>query len=153
MADLDANRLACINDINARRPRRYKEVDFAGIVDALIAWSKAQPKLFPREAKDQNTVSFSVGAVGPVLWSVYPRREDGAKVSVLTHWFRKLPPDHKSDVLGQLARLSPSIQIHPSAELDVPLHLLATERALAVFRELLTAAISTVERNTGLRSN
>lgn len=139
---LTRSREAFLREVRRRVPGALREVQFDGVLDALIDWSAVPSRrLEAREPGDQHTVSFSTLETGTVLWAAYPRREDGAKVVVLPRSFRTLSTAGKRGLLTQLAEASPTVKITGTGLLQVPLHLLASDRALKGFLELLSTAL------------
>lgn len=130
--------------VEERVPARYRGVDFAAIIKELVAWS-TQPRrrLRLREPGDQAIVSFAPADTDVVLWSAFPRYEDGAKVEVMSRLFRRgLSDDEREVLMRDLAVVAPKVRIVGTGNLMLPMHLLATERAMLAFLTLLDHALS-----------
>lgn len=82
-----------------------------------------------------------------MLWSAYPHIEDGPKVVVLPKSFRRLGQSDHDELLSHLKEVAPGVHITGTALLQIPMHLLATDRALNFFLDLLTAARTLADRD------
>lgn len=143
---LDRSRQAFLTDVARRVRGSLAAVDFAAIVDTLIEWSKANGRsLSVRDPLHQNTVSFAVTASDFVLWSAYPRNDDGAKVVVLPQLFHQITSRDRQILLEKLEVSVPTVKIEGRGMLQVPMHLIATDRAIIGFRALLDAASDIVK--------
>jgi hypothetical protein len=61
-----------------------EQARFAGVVDDFIAWSLKHPAAVKHAAGyGQDVVAFTRTRDGAVLWSAFPRRNDGAKLELL----------------------------------------------------------------------
>ena len=138
---LEQSRAAFLHDVSTRVPPRLRGVDFAEILDSLVRWSQEPTRrLVLREPGDQHTVSFGLPNSEAVLWSAYPRNEDGAKVVVLPKRFRRLPRSRQEELLQALHEVAPSVRITGTALLQFPMHLLCSDAALSAFHRLLAIA-------------
>src|SRR5215510_5665906 len=69
-----------------------ESVDFAALVDALVAWSvKQKPSLEERHNASRTTISYAIPENDVLVWRVAPRMKDGAKVEVLPRDSARLP--------------------------------------------------------------
>ncbi len=138
---LDQARREFLVDVADRVPPRFHGVAFDDIVDRLIQWSRASRiPLDPREPGDQCTVSFGLRESDVVVWSAYPRNEDGAKVVVLPRTFRRLTDKEQAELVKHTAIVAPGVKLSGSSLLQVGMHLLATDRSLGQFLRLLDRA-------------
>lgn len=143
---LSACRDRCLEEIQRRRPMKHAHIDFAAILDQLVSWSQDRHgRVFPHEPRDQNTIGFAIAGNGHVLWRVYPRMEDGAKISVLTHWLRKQPQADRERLAPFVTAVSSRLDPWEDKELDVPVHLLATGERMAALLALLDQALDLAE--------
>jgi hypothetical protein len=61
-----------------------ESVDFAGLIDQLVAWSEKQKlALEQRHNASRTTLSYAIPENDVLLWRVAPRLKDGAKVEIL----------------------------------------------------------------------
>ena len=138
---LDRSRQAFLAEVARRVRSSLAAVDFAGILDTLIEWSNADGRsLSVRDPLHEHKVSFASTASGYVLWSAYPRNDDGAKVVVLPKLFRGITSTNRQILLKKLKVAVPTVKIEGSGTLQVPMHLLTAHRATIGFRALLDAA-------------
>lgn len=138
---LAASRAAFLSDVSRRVPSQYRQVAFREILDALSDWSMdPQRKLDPRAPGNQHTVSFQVRQSQDVLWAAYPRDEDGAKVVILPQRFRRLSEATQISLIRQHTAVAPSIRVVGTGTLQCPMHLLASDRALSAYLDLLAQA-------------
>lgn len=142
---LAESRAHFLAEVRVRAPGAFQSVGFAPILDAVISWSAHQgPSLRFRAPGRQHTVSFAVAGSEVVLWAAYPRREDGAKIVVLPRTFPHLSDDARSKLMDVLGDVAPSVTIRGTGLLQVPLHLLSSDRALRAFERLLAEALGAV---------
>ncbi len=140
---LGSSRDAFLADVADRVPRTWAGVDFPAILDQVITWSTGRRNILEvRPPGDQNTVSFALRKVGHVLWAAYPRSEDGAKFVILPQVFPRLKDPERNALVSALQGVSPNIQITPTALLQVPLYIVATDGAMAGFLALLEKALT-----------
>jgi hypothetical protein len=134
-------RAAFLDEVRRRVSPRYRQVAFDEIIDALIEWSLVPSRRLDfRAPGKQHTVSFGVDKTGDVLWAAYPRRDDGAKVVILPRRFRLLPAGVQSDLISRQSAVAPSVRVGGTETLECPMHLLASDRVLAGYRDLLSEA-------------
>lgn len=141
MNTLESAKQAFLSEVALRTPEAYRAVAFASILDDLLTWTAGRANLIPRRPKDQHTVSCGLRAYDTVLWAAYPRRRDGAKVVVLPKLFRRLPADQQMDLLARLHAIAPRVSIAANGLLQLPMHVLATERTMQLFMDLLDTAL------------
>ena len=138
---LAASRAAFLTEVSRSVSPRYRDVAFQEILDALTEWSvEPHRELEVRPPGEQHTVSFGVRQTGDVLWAAYPRGDDGAKVVVLPRRFRRLPQKAQTSLIGQHSVVAPSIRVEGTNTLQCPMHLLAPDRALSAYLDLLAEA-------------
>ncbi len=143
MTDILAmSREAFLAEVKGRVPRRWADVDFAGILGQIITWSMGHRRsLEVQPPGEQFTVSFGLKNTGHVLWAAYPRAEDGAKFVVLPRLFPLLADAKRTTILNAVSNVSPNMQIRPDALLQVPFYTLGTDSPMAGFLELLGKAL------------
>lgn len=130
-----------LGDVRQRVPVRFSSIDFDEIVLRISEWSSSSERsLQPREAEDQNRVSFGLAENAIVLWAAYPRNVDGAGIVVLPRIFRRLSQGAQDSLLGRLAVVAPQMRLSRTGLLQLPMHLLAPTRALDGFLDLLGEA-------------
>jgi hypothetical protein len=138
---LEQSRREFLFETKARAAISLRQVEFDRILDVLIEWSQeASRALVVRNPGAQKTVSFGMPDPGHVLWIVYPRYEDGAKVVILPQRFNRLPSADREKLVRKLELATPSVRIDSSGLLQVPMHLLKEDRAMIAFRHVLETA-------------
>src|SRR5688572_10449071 len=85
----DAEFLAAIAD---EVSPALESVDFAGLLEQLVAWAERQkPPLERRTNASKTTISYAIPENDVLVWRVAPRMKDGAKVEVLPRDSALLP--------------------------------------------------------------
>jgi hypothetical protein len=138
---LSTSRTEFLAEVRRVRPESLREIEFDAILDSLVEWSMVPgQRLRIRPPGKQQTVSFVVEDSGDVLWAAYPSRAEGAKVVVLPQRFRRLADENRARLLNVLEQTVPRLRVNPGGYLQVPLHRLASDHALATFLKLLGTA-------------
>ncbi|HEV2644528.1 MAG TPA: hypothetical protein VGT98_17580 [Candidatus Elarobacter sp.] len=115
---------------------------FEAILDDFIAWSTARGGTVEYVDKEhrQGAVSFRESGRGYVLWSAYPRSDDGAKLEILPGAADKISPERRAEALSVLKALTRE-PIEEDTTLRVSFHALKSQdrrdRVQAVLGELV----------------
>jgi len=124
-----------------------ESVDFAALLDKLVAWADAQkPTLEQRTNASRTTISSAVPENDVLIWRVAPRMKDGAKVEVLPRDSALLPARARQAIAQLLEALSPGADLEPDRRFMIPLHSLAEPKAMKQFLSLLDVALKAARR-------
>ena len=124
-----------------------ESVDFAALLERLVAWSEAQkPSLEPRTNAPGTTVSYAVPENDVLVWRVAPRMKDGAKVEVLPRDSAQLPVRARYAIAKLLEALSPGTDLEPDRRFMIPLHTLAAPKAMKQFLALLDVTLKAARK-------
>ena len=124
-----------------------ESVDFAALLERLVAWSEAQkPSLEPRTNASGTTVSYAVPENDVLVWRVAPRMKDGAKVEVLPRDSAQLPVRARYAIAKLLEALSPGADLEPDRRFMIPLHTLAAPKAMKQFLALLDVTLKAARK-------
>lgn len=119
-----------------------ESVDFASLVDSLVAWSDRQdPPLEERTNESGTTIASVIPENDVLVWRVAPRMKDGAKIEVLPRSSTRLHPDVRQAFVEVLEVLSPGIDLDADRRFMIPLHNLREEGAMKRFLDLLDLAL------------
>lgn len=148
--------------MKAAAPRKYPEllgavadevspalesVDFAALVDALVAWAERQkPPLEQRHNASRTTISYAIPENDVLVWRVAPRMKDGAKVEVLPRDSALLPARARQAIEKVLEALSPGIDLEADRRMMIPLHNLAEPKAMKQFLTLLDLTLKSARK-------
>ncbi|HEX6941795.1 MAG TPA: hypothetical protein VF128_02640 [Gemmatimonadaceae bacterium] len=118
-----------------------ESVDFAGLLDQLVAWTQGQkPPLERRTNASRTTISYTIPENDVVVWRVAPRMKDGAKVEVLPRDSALLPVRARQAIAKLLEVLSPGVDLDPDRRFMIPMHNLAEPRVMKQFLSILDVA-------------
>src|SRR5688572_23567665 len=118
-----------------------ESVDFAALVDALVAWSgKQKPALEERHNASRTTISYAIPENDVLVWRVAPRMKDGAKVEVLPRDSALLPTRARQAMVKLLEVLSPGADLEADRRFMIPMHNLAEPRVMKQFLSILDVA-------------
>lgn len=118
-----------------------ESVDFAGLLDQLVAWAARQkPSLARRTNASRTTISYAIPENDVLIWRVAPRMKDGAKVEVLPRDSALLPVRARQAMAKLLKVLSPGSDIEPDRRFMIPMHSLSEPRVMKQFLSLLDVA-------------
>lgn len=124
-----------------------ESVDFAAIIDALVAWSgKQKPALEQRTNASRTTLSYAVPENDVLVWRVAPRLKDGAKVEVLPRDSALLPARARQAIVKLLEALSPGTDLEADRRLMIPLHNLADPKVMKQFLALLDVTLKSARK-------
>lgn len=124
-----------------------ESVDFAALVDALVAWAEKQkPPLEQRHNASRTTISYAIPENDVLVWRVAPRMKDGAKVEVLPRDSALLPARARQAIEKVLEALSPGIDLEADRRLMIPLHNLADPKAMKQFLALLDVTLKSARK-------
>ena len=119
-----------------------ESVDFAALVDTLVAWSEKQkPALEQRHNASRTTISYAIPGNDVLVWRVAPRMKDGAKVEVLPRDSALLPEKARKAIENVLEALSPGLDLEADRRLMIPLHNLADPKSMKQFLSLLAVTL------------
>ena len=118
-----------------------ESVDFAGLLDQLVAWAERQkPPLERRTNESRTTISYAIPENDVLVWRVAPRLKDGAKVEVLPRDSSLLPARARQAMAKLLAVLSPGADLEPDRRFMIPMHNLAEPMVMKQFLSILDVA-------------
>ena len=116
-------------------------VDFAGLLDQLVAWAERQkPALEQRTNASRTTISYAIPENDVLVWRVAPRMKDGAKVEVLPRDSALLPARARQAMAKLLEAMSPGADLEPYRRFMIPIHNLAEPKVMKQFLSLLDVA-------------
>jgi hypothetical protein len=111
------------------------------VLDRLIDWTQREfPGAVPAEAGDQATVAFTFGSDGQVFWRAYPRRQDGAKVVVLSGLADAMAPEARAALIEVLGFVDGMPRVPPGGALQISMMDLGHPESLERFLLFLKAA-------------
>jgi hypothetical protein len=118
-----------------------ESVDFAALLDQLVAWAEKQkPPLEQRTNASRTTISYAIPDNDVLVWRVAPRMKDGAKVEVLPRDSALLPAKARQAMANLLEALSPGVDLEPDRRLMIPMHHLGEPKVMKQFLSLLDVA-------------
>jgi len=118
-----------------------ESVDFAGLLEQLVAWAERQkPPLERRTNAARTTISYAIPENDVLVWRVAPRMKDGAKVEVLPRDSALLPTRARQAMAKLLEVLSPGADLEPDRRFMIPMHNLAEPKVMKQFLSLLDVA-------------
>ena len=118
-----------------------ESVDFAGLLEQLVAWAERQkPPLERRTNAARTTISYAIPENDVLVWRVAPRMKDGAKVEVLPRDSALLPARARQAMAKLLEVLSPGADLEPDRRFMIPMHNLAEPKVMKQFLSLLDVA-------------
>ena len=119
-----------------------ESIDFAAIVDELVAWSEKQkPQLEQRHNASRTTISYAIPENDVLVWRVAPRMKDGAKIEVLPRDSALLPSKARQAIEKMLEALSPGLDLEADGRLMMPLHNLAESKSMKQFLALMSVTL------------
>ena len=118
-----------------------ESVDFAGLLEQLVAWAERQkPPLEQRTNASRTTISYAIPENDVLVWRVAPRMKDGAKVEVLPRDSALLPVRARQAMAKLLEVLSPGADLGPDRRFMIPMHNLGEPKVMKQFLSMLDVA-------------
>ena len=148
MPTLDESREAFL--VNMRTMSGASErPQFEEILDDFVGWSAARPTDMVYHDKDshQNVVSFRLAGSAQVIWTAYPKRSAGAKLTVLPGGNGRLPDALLAEIVAKLQGVTTE-PVSANKKLDIPFRALKSPARRAVVKEVIDAILS--EGRSGL---
>lgn len=140
-ASLAKYRQSFLDEVAVRAPAKYASTDFAARLDHTIAWSRhSSLNLSALAPGKQCTVRFGSPNGVPVLWAAYPRRIDGAKLSVLPGRFDSLGARQQKDLRKAALLAAPGALLAAGGRLEVPFHTIDLASSARALNDLLALA-------------
>jgi hypothetical protein len=119
-----------------------KNAVYANVLDDLIEWTRLQGDALHFVARDgdQCIVKFCVPGVDTPFWAAYPRKHDGAKLTVFPEPHALIPEEVREWARRELAELEgrqPTPNSQPMVSFAVLQERTARERVKELFQKML----------------
>ena len=119
----------------------------------LVAWSLAQGaniQTTPSSDKD-HAVGVVLSGGSRLIWRVYPRQKDGAKITILPGNQKSLPRATREAIIAVLKVLDHGLEIGPNQELGIGIHRIASAKSWDHFVSALDAGYLLLNRSRANR--
>lgn len=122
----------------------------ADVLRLLIGWSLEHEEHLEARGPDGRDPLAGVAERGSgiLVWRVYPRRLDGAKVALLPGVQDRMASADRAAIASVLEQLQPGRRIERGQKLEIGLHHLAANSQWLLFESALERALDAITRLT-----